>query len=177
MKTQRLVGLAFCLAAALAVGQFAARGKTPGPPQAARTQTDPAQGNGKRAQAFIDAFNKGDAKAVAAFWTPDGDYIDEAGKQIRRAAQAIEKLYDKVFGGHEGCQAHGHGHIYQDGGDGCASGGWNQRSHARQRRPDNGHAVLGGPGRRRPANGTSRAFENRSPARPPTANTWKTSPG
>ena len=103
MKTQRLVGLALCLAAALAVGQFAAGGKTPGLPQAARTQTDPAQGNGKRAQAFIDAFNKGDAKAVAAFWTPDGDYIDEAGKQIKGRA-AIEKLYDKVFAAMKGAK-------------------------------------------------------------------------
>ena len=23
---------------------------------------------------FVDAFNKGDAKAVAGFWMPDGDY-------------------------------------------------------------------------------------------------------
>src|SRR5262249_52653247 len=28
----------------------------------------------KQAEAFIEAFNKGDAKALAAFWTPDGDY-------------------------------------------------------------------------------------------------------
>ncbi len=28
----------------------------------------------KNAEAFIAAFDKGDAKAVAAFWTADGDY-------------------------------------------------------------------------------------------------------
>ena len=31
----------------------------------------------KSAEAFIAAFDKGDAKAVAAFWTTDGDYVDE----------------------------------------------------------------------------------------------------
>ena len=50
MKTQRLVGLAFCLAAALAVGQFAwrkntgaaASGQAPGRPRARERQTGPA---------------------------------------------------------------------------------------------------------------------------------------
>ena len=37
----------------------------------------------KNAEAFIAAFDKGDAKAVAAFWTPDGDYVDETGKQMK----------------------------------------------------------------------------------------------
>jgi uncharacterized protein (TIGR02246 family) len=103
MKTQRLVGLALCLAAALAVGQFAAVGKTPGAPQEARAKADPAPGKGQRAQAFIEAFNKGDAKAVAAFWTPDGDYVDEVGKQFKGRA-AIEKLYEKVFAGNKGAK-------------------------------------------------------------------------
>ena len=40
---------------------------------------DPAPGKGKRAQEFIAAFNKGDAKAVAAFWTQDADYVDQVG--------------------------------------------------------------------------------------------------
>ncbi|HJZ56859.1 MAG TPA: hypothetical protein VKE74_17960, partial [Gemmataceae bacterium] len=28
----------------------------------------------KNAEAFVEAFNKGDAKTLAAFWTPQGDY-------------------------------------------------------------------------------------------------------
>ncbi len=28
----------------------------------------------KNAEAFVEAFHNGDAKALAAFWTPDGDY-------------------------------------------------------------------------------------------------------
>ena len=103
MKTQRLVGMALCLAFALAVGQFTAVGKTSGKLQEVKAQADLAQGNGKRAQAFVDAFNKGDAKAVAAFWTPDGDYIDEVGKQIKGRA-AIEKLYEKVFAEQKGAK-------------------------------------------------------------------------
>jgi len=95
--------MALCLAFALAVGQFTAVGKTSGKLQEVKAQADLAQGNGKRAQAFVDAFNKGDAKAVAAFWTPDGDYIDEVGKQIKGRA-AIEKLYEKVFAEQKGAK-------------------------------------------------------------------------
>lgn len=36
----------------------------------------PGPAKGKRAQEFIAAFEKGDAKAVAAFWTEDADYVD-----------------------------------------------------------------------------------------------------
>ena len=44
----------------------------------------------KNAEAFVDAFHKGDAKAVAAFWTPDGDYVDQTGKHLK-GRQAIEQ--------------------------------------------------------------------------------------
>jgi uncharacterized protein (TIGR02246 family) len=60
-------------------------------------------GSGKRAQAFIAAFNKGDAKAVAAFWTPDGDYTDMAGEKYKGRA-ALEKLYGKVFAENKGAK-------------------------------------------------------------------------
>ena len=42
------------------------------------------------AAAFIEAFHKGDAKALAAFWTPDGDYIDDTGR-VLTGREAIEK--------------------------------------------------------------------------------------
>jgi uncharacterized protein (TIGR02246 family) len=57
----------------------------------------------KNAEAFVAAFNKGDAKTLAAFWTPDGDFTDELGhKTVGR--EAIEKLFEGVFAEHKGMQ-------------------------------------------------------------------------
>jgi uncharacterized protein (TIGR02246 family) len=55
----------------------------------------------KRAEAFVDAFHKGDAKAVAAFWTPDGDYTDQTGLLLKGRA-AIEKAFTEFFAEHKG---------------------------------------------------------------------------
>lgn len=48
---------------------------------------------------FVAAFNKRDAKAVAALWTQDGEYIDEAGRRIA-GRDAIEKAYAEFFADH-----------------------------------------------------------------------------
>jgi uncharacterized protein (TIGR02246 family) len=45
---------------------------------------------------FIKVVEKGDAKAVAAAWTKDGEYIGEDGTTIRGRA-AIEAAYAKAF--------------------------------------------------------------------------------
>ena len=50
----------------------------------------------KNAEAFVEAFNKGDAKALAAFFTEDGDIIDQDGHQIK-GRKAIEQVYTKLF--------------------------------------------------------------------------------
>jgi uncharacterized protein (TIGR02246 family) len=50
----------------------------------------------KRAEAFVEAFNKGDAKAVAAFWTPEGDLVDQDGHHFK-GRKAIEELYTNFF--------------------------------------------------------------------------------
>lgn len=50
------------------------------------------------ANQFADAFNKGDAKAVAALWAQDGDYIDEAGERTS-GRDAIQKKYAAFFAG------------------------------------------------------------------------------
>jgi uncharacterized protein (TIGR02246 family) len=50
----------------------------------------------KTAEAFTKAFNSGDAKAVAAFWTPDGEYTGPDGETLRGRA-AIEKAYVEFF--------------------------------------------------------------------------------
>jgi len=55
----------------------------------------------KNAEAFIQAFDKGDAKAVAAFWTPDGDYTDQTGKHLK-GREAIEKAFQAHFDEHKG---------------------------------------------------------------------------
>ena len=53
------------------------------------------------AVAFCEAFNRGDAKAVAALWTEDGDYVDEAGQRFA-GRQAIAKEYARFFASHPG---------------------------------------------------------------------------
>jgi uncharacterized protein (TIGR02246 family) len=68
-----------------------------------RANGQPAPGQGARAQEFIAAFNKGDAKAVAGFWTPDGDYVDQVGRQYKGRAE-LEQLYQKVFAERKGAK-------------------------------------------------------------------------
>jgi uncharacterized protein (TIGR02246 family) len=46
--------------------------------------------------AFVDAFNKKDAKAVVDFWTPNGEFINDAG-EIFRGREEIEKTYSEFF--------------------------------------------------------------------------------
>jgi len=46
--------------------------------------------------AFGDALTKGDAKAVAEYWTTEGEYVGHAGNTLRGRA-SIEKAYAKFF--------------------------------------------------------------------------------
>jgi uncharacterized protein (TIGR02246 family) len=55
----------------------------------------------KNAEGFVEAFHKGDAKAVAAFWTADGDYTDMTGK-LYKGREAIEKLFKGFFAENKG---------------------------------------------------------------------------
>jgi uncharacterized protein (TIGR02246 family) len=50
----------------------------------------------KKAEAFIETFHKGDAAALASFWTPDGEYTDVVGK-VLKGREAIEKLFQSLF--------------------------------------------------------------------------------
>jgi uncharacterized protein (TIGR02246 family) len=61
----------------------------------------PEPGKGKRAKEFIAAFEKGDAKAVAAFWTESAEYVDETGREYKGRA-AIQKMYEKFFADNKG---------------------------------------------------------------------------
>jgi len=55
----------------------------------------------KNAAAFVEAFHKGDAKAVAAFWTADGDYTDDSGRVLKGRA-AIEASFAELFAANKG---------------------------------------------------------------------------
>lgn len=53
------------------------------------------------AEAFTAAFNKADAKAIAAMWTVDGEYVDESGRRLR-GREAIENEYAAFFAANPG---------------------------------------------------------------------------
>jgi uncharacterized protein (TIGR02246 family) len=50
----------------------------------------------KHAEAFVAAFNKGDAKAVGAFFTADADMVDQEGHHVK-GRKAIEAMYQNFF--------------------------------------------------------------------------------
>ena len=60
-------------------------------------------GHSENAEEFVEAFNKGDAKALAAFFTEDGDMIDQDGHQIK-GRKAIEEVYTKLFADTKGAK-------------------------------------------------------------------------
>ena len=53
------------------------------------------------AKAFADAFEKGDANAVAAFWAEDGDYVDLNGRRLQ-GRPAIENAFKDFFAENKG---------------------------------------------------------------------------
>jgi uncharacterized protein (TIGR02246 family) len=53
------------------------------------------------AKAFVEAFEKGDAKAVAAFWAEDGDYVDLSGRRLQ-GRPAIEDAFKDFFAENKG---------------------------------------------------------------------------
>jgi uncharacterized protein (TIGR02246 family) len=55
----------------------------------------------KKAEAFVEAFHTGDAKAVASHWAEDGDYTDQRGRTFKGRA-AIEKIFKELFAENKG---------------------------------------------------------------------------
>jgi uncharacterized protein (TIGR02246 family) len=95
--TQRsLAALGTSLVAVLALGLVIGIGKMPAKSDEPNAEEKPAPGKGKRAKEFIAAFEREDAAAVAAFWTPEGEYVDEDGN-VTKGREALEKLYKEVF--------------------------------------------------------------------------------
>jgi uncharacterized protein (TIGR02246 family) len=64
----------------------------------------------KGEEAFQKAFDAGDAKAVAALWTPDGELVEESGTRIEGRA-AIEKRYATFFAANPKLRIKVHVHI------------------------------------------------------------------
>jgi uncharacterized protein (TIGR02246 family) len=64
----------------------------------AQEKNDPAEEKAlqKRGEAFVAAFNKGDAKAVAAFFMPRADVVDTEGHHLK-GREAIQESYQKLF--------------------------------------------------------------------------------
>jgi uncharacterized protein (TIGR02246 family) len=102
MTKWKWFGLVISLGAAVALG-FLEIGKVPAQPCEPEVKDKVVPGKGKRAKEFIAAFNRGDAKAVAGFWTPTAEYTDQVGRQYKGRA-AIEKLYKKVFAARKGAK-------------------------------------------------------------------------
>lgn len=101
MKMGRRLALAVGLAAILAGGGLVALRTIPAgadEPKAEEKAVDK-----DRRAAFIAAYDKGDAKAVAAFWAADATYVDQDGRETKGRA-AIEKMYEKVFADNKGAK-------------------------------------------------------------------------
>jgi uncharacterized protein (TIGR02246 family) len=101
MKTGKRLALAAGLAALVAVGGFIVLRTIP----AGAEEPKPGEKavDKDRRAAFIAAYDKGDAKAVAAFWSPDATYVDQDGREFKGRA-AIEKMYEKVFAENKGAK-------------------------------------------------------------------------
>jgi len=56
-------------------------------------------------EAFVAAFNKADAQALAALWTEDGQYVDDTGR-VFAGREAIGKLYTQFFAENPHAQIH-----------------------------------------------------------------------
>jgi uncharacterized protein (TIGR02246 family) len=57
----------------------------------------------KRTEAFVATFNKGDAKALADFFSTDGDMVDPEGQHIK-GRKAIEEVYQHYFAATKGAR-------------------------------------------------------------------------
>jgi uncharacterized protein (TIGR02246 family) len=93
--------LALGLAAILAAGGLIAAGRLLAGADERKAE-EKALDKDRRA-AFIAAYDRGDAKAVAAFWAEDATYVDPDGRE-HKGREAIEKMYEKVFANNKGAK-------------------------------------------------------------------------
>jgi hypothetical protein len=109
--------LLLTLACALGPGSLPARAADPDPQEAVITRT---------AEAFVEVFQKGDGKAVASFWTPDGDYVDPSGR-AQWTSSHRERLCQPVHR-EQGTQATHRGRFFEIPDPGHGRGGWDHGS-------------------------------------------------
>jgi uncharacterized protein (TIGR02246 family) len=102
MNARKWLVPGLCVAAVVAFGGLVAAARlTAGADEPGdRDKQDAAK---ERRAAFIAAYDRGDAKAVAAFWAPDAIYVDDDGREYRGRA-AIEQLYEKTFAAQKGAK-------------------------------------------------------------------------
>ncbi len=89
MRRRRLL---FLLLLALMASSVAG----PGVGQQSKGEAPDKEAIAQNAEGFIEAFNRGDAKALAAFWTPDGDYTNQSGRHLK-GREAMEKAFQNFF--------------------------------------------------------------------------------
>jgi uncharacterized protein (TIGR02246 family) len=93
------------LVAASAVVMAQGKPKTP-PTKAPAADAQPAgdeEAIRAGAKDYEKAFNAGDAKAVAAFWARDGEFVDASGRKFT-GREAIEKEFAAIFADQKGAQ-------------------------------------------------------------------------
>jgi uncharacterized protein (TIGR02246 family) len=71
------------------------------PASAADEQTGDKEALLNNAKAFVDAFEKGDAGAVAGFWAEDGEFVDLTGRRLQ-GRPAIEEAFKDFFAENKG---------------------------------------------------------------------------
>jgi uncharacterized protein (TIGR02246 family) len=106
MSKWKRLGLTTGLFTAVVLGLVYGAGVMPAQQTNPKVKVEPVKvgpQKGKRVQEFIEAFNKGDAKAVAGFYTPTGEYTDPTGRKYNGRAE-LEKLYSKVFAENKGAK-------------------------------------------------------------------------
>jgi uncharacterized protein (TIGR02246 family) len=90
-------GVLVALAAALLLLQTRLAGQDQGdPPAKSPGHKKDEAAIRKQSKEFVSAFEKGDAKALAAFWTEEGEFISDDGTTFR-GREAIEKAFEKFF--------------------------------------------------------------------------------
>jgi len=104
MRNRYWAGALIASAVAISAAAWAGSGTKPAATQQPEKKTDPAEDEIlKNADAFVQAFNKADAKALAQFWTEKGEFTDAAGAKLT-GRDAIEKSLRELFEDNKGIQ-------------------------------------------------------------------------
>ncbi|HTU25451.1 MAG TPA: SgcJ/EcaC family oxidoreductase, partial [Pirellulales bacterium] len=104
-QSERQTDLAFVPDAENSVATSAqTSGDQPENPKAVSGEAaDPGIAIRSSAKAFVTAFDRGDAAAIAGLWTADGEYLDDAGNRFS-GRKAIEQEYVRFFAEHPGAK-------------------------------------------------------------------------